>query len=193
MVRTKDFDQEEALRKAMITFWDKGYDATSIPDLMAAMNISRSSLYDTFTDKQSLFIEALSYYLHFLEQRHSAILRTAGSVKQGMRSYFDDIIELALDDEYPGGCFFINTATALGSADERVRAAIEQGVEKVESGLATFLEQGKIRGEIEQSRDTRALARFLLGMICGLNVIARVRKDRKTLEDMASIAMDNIR
>jgi TetR/AcrR family transcriptional repressor of nem operon len=192
MARTKEFDREEALRRAMKTFWDKGYDATSIPDLMAAMAISRSSLYDTFTDKQALFMEALDCYLHFLGQRHAAIFRDAVSVKEGLRAYLGDVIDLALDTDYPGGCFFINTAIAINTADEQVRAAVTRGIDKVERGLAAFLEQGKLRGEIGEDRDTLALARFVLGLICGLNVVARVRKDRKTLEDMISIALEEI-
>jgi len=60
--RSKEFDKVDVLHKAMLVFWEKGYETTSIPDLLEAMKISRSSLYETFVDKETLYVEALRHY-----------------------------------------------------------------------------------------------------------------------------------
>ncbi len=68
MARHKEFDQDEALQKAMEAFWARGYEATSMQDLVEHMGINRQSLYDTFGDKHSLFLKALDRY-HEVETR----------------------------------------------------------------------------------------------------------------------------
>lgn len=87
MARPKQFDREQALRKAMMLFWQKGYEATSIPDLLESMGISRSSLYEEYSDKRTLFREALQYYEQ-LGKRRFAILEQAESVEEGLKKFF---------------------------------------------------------------------------------------------------------
>jgi TetR/AcrR family transcriptional repressor of nem operon len=130
--------------------------------------------------------------MQFIGQRHATIFKNANSVKQGLLDYLTDIINMALYEEYPRGCFFINTATAFNTADKQVQSAIKHGAETVEQELIAFLEDGKYEGQIEGNKDTHALARYFLGLICGMNVIARVQKDRAILEDMVKIALEGL-
>src|SRR5690348_5749857 len=88
MGRTKEFDRDQVLRKAMTVFWKKGYEATSIPDLLEAMGLSRSSLYETFQDKQSLYYEAIQHYKK-LSQRKRDVLIAAPTAIEGIRQYFE--------------------------------------------------------------------------------------------------------
>ncbi|EKQ57700.1 MULTISPECIES: TetR/AcrR family transcriptional regulator [unclassified Clostridium] len=190
MARPREFNKEEALKQAMKVFWRKGYDSTSVSDLTKAMGISRSSMYETFIDKQNLFIETMNYYSQLVGSRRTVIFNTVKSVKQGVKDYLDERINMALDEEYPGGCFITNTATSLETADERVKTAIKLSTEKIENEFFAFLELGKTKGEIGGDKDTRALARFLLGLTSGINVVARVQKNRKVLEDMVKCSLD---
>ncbi len=192
MARPKAFDREEALRKAMKTFWEKGYDGTNTFHLVDSMNISRSSLYETFGDKQTLFIEALNFYAQFINQKRSTIFKKANTIKQGFSDFFDEIISNALDEEYPGGCFFVNTAISLPCADERVKSAILLGAKKVEEEFVNLIEQGKKNGEFCIEKDSRAIARLFLGLLCGMNVVARIQKDRNVLSDMVKTALASL-
>ena len=93
MARTREFDREEALDRAMHVFWDKGYEATSLSDLLDAMGIARQSLYDTFGDKHALFLEALDRYeTHRLGQLQSC-LETAPSVTRAFRDMFEGLVD----------------------------------------------------------------------------------------------------
>lgn len=190
MARPKEFKREEALKEAMKVFWTKGYDSTSISDLTKAMGISRSTMYETFGDKQKLFIETMNCYSHLIGSRRTDIFNNSKSVKQGLKDYFNERINMALDEKYPGGCFITNTATSLETADERVKAAIKLSSEKIENEFYALLELGKLKGEIEENKDIRAIARFLLGLVSGINVVARIQKDRSALEDMVKCALE---
>lgn len=189
MARPKEFERKEALAQAMKVFWLKGYDGTSIPDLIEAMAISRSSLYDTFGDKRQLFCETIEYYAAMVRQRRREILASAPSLRQGIACFLQEIIDLAVHEGYPGGCFFTNTATALVTADQETREIIRGSAEKMEDELTAFIAQWQDRGELAAGRDVRSLARFFVALATGMNVDARRRCNRGVLEDMAKVAL----
>lgn len=189
MARPREFDRDDALRKAMHTFWEKGYAATSVDDLTAAMGISRSSLYETFGDKQALFTAALASYLEFTGRKRAAVLAAAGSVTQGMTDLLNGAINFILDGGLPGGCFFTNTATALGALAAPVHNMLERHLGEMEDDFCRFFEHGRQRGELGREKDPRALARFFTGVIRGMTVIASIRKSRRELEDIAAVAL----
>lgn len=190
MARPKDFDRNAALVAAMKNFWAKGYEGTSIADLTEAMGISRSSMYETFGDKNELFLEALRFYLELTAQKRAAILMNAKSVKQGMADFLQGVIHFTLDEENPGGCFFTNTATALGTLNDDIQTEIKRGLDRMEQDFYIFLENDRLRGNLPETRDCRALARFFVGCVRGMSVVARITKDRKVLEDMSAVALE---
>ncbi|HNX58500.1 MAG TPA: helix-turn-helix domain-containing protein, partial [Spirochaetota bacterium] len=104
MARPREFDKDEALYNAMLMFWKKGYDGTSIPDLLDATGISRSSLYETFTDKQTLFLEAMNRYRQFIGTSSIQIIldyladsgRKNEPAMDVLRKYFNGRIDMAL-------------------------------------------------------------------------------------------------
>lgn len=85
MARTKDFDENEVLAKAIQLFWYKGYNGTSMQDLVDSLGISRSSLYDTYTDKHTLFIKALESYQNTGAAKIQAIVDHSGSAKETVK------------------------------------------------------------------------------------------------------------
>ena len=89
MARTKDFDENEVLSKAMELFWSKGYNATSMEDLVGGLGISRSSLYDTYTDKHTLFIKALEQYQQMGMMKIREILNSPGTAKETVRKLIE--------------------------------------------------------------------------------------------------------
>src|ERR1700733_11617740 len=94
MARTKDFDEAEVLNKAVCLFWHKGYNGTSMQDLVDALNISRSSLYDTYVDKRNLYLKALAFYQEAGATRLTDVLASNKPAKAKIRQ----ILELVTDD-----------------------------------------------------------------------------------------------
>ncbi|MDT8903515.1 TetR/AcrR family transcriptional regulator [Anaeroselena agilis] len=192
MARPKEFDRNDVLQKAMKIFWAKGYEGTSVADLTAGMGISRSSLYETFGDKPDLFREALEHYQNLTGRKRAAVFAAADSVKQGMTELLGGVIRFALDKDLPGGCFYTNTATALGTLDEHILGMITAGAARLEEDIFAFLVKGQESGEIAPEKDCRALARFFVGVIRGMSVVARVNGNREVLEDMATVALETL-
>jgi TetR/AcrR family transcriptional regulator, transcriptional repressor for nem operon len=192
MARPKEFDREEALQKALYTFWDKGYEATTLPNLLESMKISRSSFYDTFGDKQTLFQEAMHLYHQQVGAERMKLLTRATSTKQGLIEYFNHHVEIALIDNYPGGCFVTNTATMLKTIDPKIVNSITQGTDCLEQSFYALLDKGQRNGEIAQSKDIKALSRLFLSLAYGINVVARVNPNRELLEDTVKAALSTL-
>src|ERR1700753_1582272 len=108
MARTKDFDEDEVLKKAVNLFWLKGYNATSMQDLVDGLGISRSSLYDTYGDKHTLFIKALEAYKAQSAGSMCGIVSNMDSAKEAIRQLFDFTTKQLLSDEQHKGCFLVN-------------------------------------------------------------------------------------
>jgi TetR/AcrR family transcriptional repressor of nem operon len=191
MARPKQFDMEQALKKAMLTFWEKGYAATSVPDLLKRMGISRSSLYESFTDKHTLFVEALGYYER-MGKRRITILERASSVKDGLREFFNHHITLALDEDSPGGCFITNTIVAAHHLDPAINQVIEDSYEQIENALRDLFKRGLETGEISPDRDIQSLVSLFHCINHGINIMVKVNKDRAAYEALVNEALELI-
>src|SRR5437764_922343 len=108
MARTKDFDENEVLTRAMHVFWSRGYTATSMEDLVGGLGISRSSLYGTYTDKHTLFVKALEHYQNIGVMKLSEILDGAGSAKEKIRNLIEHVTLGLSDGKKRLGCFMVN-------------------------------------------------------------------------------------
>lgn len=97
-MRTKQFVREEALDQAVELFWQQGYEATSIQNLVDKMGINRSSLYDTFGDKQQLFLVAMDRYIDRIVSERLAVFDTTGSGREAIRQFFADVVDYAVSD-----------------------------------------------------------------------------------------------
>ncbi|MEK8130307.1 TetR/AcrR family transcriptional regulator [Paenibacillus filicis] len=192
MVRPLEFDNKQALRAAMQTFWTKGYDGASLPDLLLAMDISRSSLYNTYKDKPTLFQQTLTYYQQTIGASKREALTKAPSAKEGIWQYFYRLLEVALSEEFPGGCYFTNIATSLETADEQTRQQIEDSLRSLEQLFYETLRRGQQQGEFDPEQDMRKKAALLLGLSQGLNVLSRVYKDRERFEPMIHAALEDL-
>lgn len=189
IARSKEFDKEHVLHQAMLVFWEKGYDATSIPDLLKAMDLSRSSLYETFGDKEKLYVEAIQYYKLYRQKKRDLLLH-ATSAKEGIRQYFERHISLAFDDEVPKGCLITNATLGLDSPDEQLNTLIGQGFEELEGIFCDLLKKGQQAGEIGADKDIQALAQLLLNLNHSINVVSKVQTDPKKVYNMMDTVIE---
>lgn len=189
MARPKEFDTEKALNKAMEVFWSRGFEASSVDDLVKHMGINRQSLYDTFGDKNALYLRALDRYRNLENKRIFELLQRPGSVRQNLRHVFDETIDRALRDRQKRGCFIGNAMSErAGRCRETTDRACNSFAATEEAFYSTLL-RGKKDGEIKRSGDLRAVARFLYCNLQGLALLAKATQDRKTLEDIVRVTL----
>jgi TetR/AcrR family transcriptional repressor of nem operon len=189
MARHKEFDRDEALQRAMEVFWSRGYEAASVGDLVKHMGINRQSLYDTFGDKHSLYLQALDRYREVEGGKMYGVLEGPGPVKRALRQLFTSVIEGAHEEGARRGCFVGNAMSELAG---RCRATAEKtcgSMAAAEDALYRALVRGRKAGEIKGGRDLRAVARFLYGSLQGLQLMSKATADRKTLEDVVRVTL----
>lgn len=188
-MRSKDFDEEEILKKAIYIFWEKGYNATSIHDLIAGMGIGRSSIYHAFGDKHNLFVKALERYQAEGTAKILAIIDHAPSLKIALETLLNGVVTDALDQTCPKGCFKINAEVEVAAQDEVVCKLVYNDDLLIEAALHAAFKRAQQNGEIKASKDPLALARFFCNTIAGMRVYAKFRTERQFFEDICKTAM----
>lgn len=193
MARKKEFDEDELLEKATNLFWRKGYNATSAQDLVDELKINRSSLYNTYSDKKTLFKKALKKYQEQQTQAVLDLLNNAGDPEKAIQQVFDDLVKDSSEDTTSRGCFMVNTAVEIAGQDEEIGALVHANNRSVEDALTIAIEKGQKMGQFSTRNSARAYARFLFGSISALRVIARSGADKSALNDVARIALASLK
>jgi TetR/AcrR family transcriptional regulator, transcriptional repressor for nem operon len=168
--RPKEFNPDHALDKAMHVFWHKGYEATSMEDLLTAMNLNRGSLYDTFGDKRQLFLKVLDRYCHEFVEKKFSLLDQPGPAIPTLRRFIHGMIDGALADPQRRGCLIANTVMELAPHEKDIAERACQAMKMGEDALFKILARAKQQGELAKEEDPRALARFLVTMMQGMVV-----------------------
>ncbi|GHC50229.1 TetR/AcrR family transcriptional regulator [Streptomyces flavofungini] len=175
MARTKEFDPDAALRAALDLFWSRGYEATSMADLVEHLGIGRASIYATFGNKRELYLKAMDRYTELNDPLLLDELSRPGPALPGIRALFDRFVaESSAPDSRLAGCFVTNTAAELAPHDPAADRRVELNWEQIETLLHAALTRARAQGEIPADRDPRALARMLLVLLQGMRVVGKV-------------------
>ncbi|MEU3375364.1 TetR family transcriptional regulator [Streptomyces sp. NPDC006660] len=190
MARTKEFDPDAALQSALELFWRRGYEATSMADLVEHLGIGRASIYATFGNKHELYLKALDRY----NEHHDAALLSAlsqpGPALPAVRTLVRRFAaEAHANDRRSLGCFVTNTAAELGAHDRSAARRVETSWDHVETLLRSALTRAQAQDELPADRDPRTLARMLLVLMQGLRVVGKVSQDPGRVRDAAEQAL----
>ena len=189
MARPREFDLEEVLDRAVETFWSKGYEATSIRDLVNSMGIHRASLYVAFGDKQRLFLSVLDRYRQMVVRKLLDILDSCPSGRAAIRQFFATVVEHVLTGGPLRGCLITNSAVERGLSDPATAKKVSLCLTQLEDGFYATLLRAQRGGELDKRRDLRALARYLTSSLQGLLVIGKIQTDRAALEDVVEVTL----
>lgn len=193
MARTKAFNEEEILNKAIELFWKQGFHATSMQDLVDHLGINRASLYATFGNKERLFKRALSDYQRMNQKSIKGFLLGYESVEAGLRAMFENGISATLNDPDRKGCFVVNTITELAAQDQDIKNLAGANQESFLDILMGFIQRGVDQGEIPQDKDVQGLAMLFFSLYNGFNVIGKVTSDRKAFRAALDAALKALR
>lgn len=172
--RPKVFDREVALDKAMALFWQHGYEATSLSDLVEATGAKAPTLYAEFTNKEGLFRAVLDRYISLFAAKHEAqLLCDDKPLGQALKDYFTAVAHCFTSTETPAGCFLINTSATLAASSQAIAQTIKSRHAQQEQLLLKFLLQRQKRGEIPAHADVQELAQFLSCVLQGMSISAR--------------------
>jgi TetR/AcrR family transcriptional repressor of nem operon len=181
MVRPQGFDTAEVLSKALAVFRLKGFEATSLADLLAATGLSRSSLYASFGGKRELFLAAFDAYR---AERTQDLNRTLDSrpPRAAIEAFFRAIVASGHGPDSACGCMSTNQAVELAPHDAAIRERIAADFQAIEDAFCRTIERGQAEGSIAATRDARAIARLLVVAFPGFQVMVRAGADPGRLD-----------
>src|ERR1700738_2242611 len=187
MARSKEFDQEKALRKAGRLFSQQGFSATSTDELMRVMNVGRQSMYDTFGDKRELFLRALEMYVMESVQSINAELEKPGSALSAVRNALVTFAERT-DLSSPEGCMGLNAISEFGQRDADVTQITRNAARVQRQTLMHVLTRAKKQREIRSDADLDSMADFFESTLAGIRMAAKAGKSRHALRNIAAFA-----
>ena len=170
MARHKEFDPDVAMQEAMEAFWERGYAATSVNDLLEEMGLNRGSLYGTFGDKKQLFLAALEKYDAQRGQALRELLETPASAKAALRGLVEHVAEDCRGEQGRRGCLAAKAAMELAPHDDDVANWLKRFHRRNVETIAGVIERGQREGEISRRLNAYDAARFLLNSLAGMRV-----------------------
>lgn len=191
--RPRGFDKQEALQKALCVFNAKGYEATSVDDLTAAMGINKPSLYAAFGNKEQLFMQALEAYSCPQEARMRQALLDEPDTRKAFATLFKGVAEnhaSQYENGQPLGCLVANSSVLSCSEQKELTQKIKSMHDRHEALFYERLELGRSKGDLPPDTDTRALARYFNGLLAGMAVLARAQQDPEALRSIARLATE---
>jgi TetR/AcrR family transcriptional repressor of nem operon len=188
MARPREFEEKAVLDAAVECFWRRGYEATSVRDLIEKTGITGASLYNAFGDKRALFVKALDCYV---EDSVADRIRRCEALppRQGIEAFFSDILTRSLEDAERKGCMLVNTALEAAPHDEAFRDNVTAVLIRIEMFFLSRIEAGQANTSIASRLPAEDLAAHFLGVLMGLRVLARVRPEPALLRGIVASAL----
>jgi TetR/AcrR family transcriptional repressor of nem operon len=191
MARTKEFDCDKALDEAMAVFWKKGYQSTSIQDLVDATGVNRASLYETFGGKHRIFEKALERFRQADNKNFSVLAADKPAGLKRIEALFRLIADDVLAD--PRGCPIVNCVAESASSDPWIAGIGKLSREEIERVFETQVKQAINSGELPKGRRPKALARYLTNSVLGLRVMARMLPEKQLIHDIVATTLASLR
>ena len=168
MARPRQFDEIQVIEKLMLVFWDKGYEATSMRDLVAASGLLKGSLYGAFGDKQAIYLAALKHYDRTRIQAGIDMLNGAGSARQKIARLFDNVIESTRRGVFAGGCLLCNASLEKAVTDKQVKSEVKTTIRRLKLAIMEAL-----RPQMDNEDRAASLAAFIVSAYFGTRVLAK--------------------
>lgn len=192
-MRSKEFDPDLALGRAMNLFWAKGYEATGITDLTEHLGIARASLYATFGSKSELYHRALERYCTRQAGPVLAALEAPGPIMPTIHGLLSHLADITAGDPERRGCLVVNATAERIPADPTTTRLVEAHLRHDHEVLEGALRRGQAHGEVRTDQSPAAQANFLVATILGIRVLGKARCDLEQLRDVVDVALAGLR
>jgi TetR/AcrR family transcriptional repressor of nem operon len=180
MGQAKQFDPNERLDRAVDTFWKNGF-GVGMQDLCKAMELFPGSLYGTYGGKGQLFAQAVERYMEASAKQAIEILQRNPSGVGALRDYFENLINSIVEGDRRWGCLITNTIVELSQRDPEIKQRLDQHLACMEEAFGAVIDRARKAGEIPADTPLER-AGFLVCVVEGLNVLAKMRYSREKLE-----------
>ncbi len=187
--RPVEFDKEKVTYSAMGMFWKQGYEATSMRDLLSVMQLSKSSFYQTFVSKRKLFMRCIEAYC----EMKVAMLSNKQKASFSSLNFIDEVLRSTLNkNEFNerSGCLVVNTANEFGNSDTEISKLVKSSFNKLEKIFLKALDKAQIDGDISKHKDLKALSRYLVCVLSGLQTLAHAGMSKQYIQEQINLTMN---
>lgn len=192
MGRKREFDPDAVLDRAIETFWSRGYEATSVQDLVDEMGINRGSLYDTFGDKHTLFLAAIDRYYDTVLSCTLRYLTAPIPAREAIEMAIRNNGVCAGADAQRRGCLITNSAVELAPHCEETAARVANYYRRTEDAFEAAIARARSEGGVTSRHSDRALAQFITCFLQGLVVISKVDANPAKLNDIVETLVSTL-
>ena len=185
MARKAAFDRETALNRAMALFWSKGYHATSLKDIEAALDMRPGSIYAAFGSKEDLFRRSLELYSSTTRSTLEQTLAAAPTPIAGLARHVRNLGRAMEGDVPSRACMLMKTVLETPDDDRTLRSAAEDMLRQTEHLFASAFHDAQERGQITADSEPARLAARLQSDILGLRAYAQRSDASGRITDLA--------
>ncbi|MEM7474510.1 MAG: TetR/AcrR family transcriptional regulator [Planctomycetota bacterium] len=190
MGRPREFDMDEVLDAMVGVFWEKGYEGTSLSDILEATGLQKGSIYKAFQNKQEMFEKALERYLRLLHAETQAVVEKASSPLAGIEAMLKRVVEESCSKQSDfRGCLAVRSMADRTAHAERAIEILQAAVASAEKGLANLIEAAQSQGEIRCDLSAKSLAEALYCYISGMLATSRITTSKARTERLVSFAL----
>ncbi|MCH7548033.1 MAG: TetR/AcrR family transcriptional regulator [Candidatus Krumholzibacteriota bacterium] len=180
MGRPKEYQRDEVLEAATQVFWERGYQATSIGDLVEGTGLHRRSMYEEFGDKEGLFAACLDHFVHVTTKDLAALLAREPLGFENIEAFFRNRVAYVTGRQFKG-CLLVKSAIEQGLLTVEARRKLQLYLAGSENSFLECLEAAQQNGEIPQDSDCRTLAKYLMCFLEGVMVMGQTNPSKKEL------------
>lgn len=191
MIRPREYDREEVLEKATDLFWERGYEGTSIHNLVAATGLNTRSMYNEFGDKEGLFLACIDHYVTESLSDLGKILTKQPLGLNNVEEFFNYQVDNVTPD-YFKGCLLVNAVSEKEILSEKINEKVKLRIINIVDLIFKCLKSEQDRGGIKKDVDCLALANYFLCFDFGLMNFGRNKSKKKEIRKIVDFALATV-
>jgi TetR/AcrR family transcriptional regulator, transcriptional repressor for nem operon len=190
MPKVKQFNKEKVLEAAAAIFHQNGYNGTSIDDILKATSLSRSSLYDSFKDKHTLYLQSLEFYRTRESQGYDMVDQKKLNGMQKVELLFREVVNHLINHPDGNGCLMVNAAAEMSKHCDKTSQVICNNKDHVQELFTGWLTEAEKEKAINLTKPARTYGPFLFNALCGLKVLSQSGASKAELNNVVNVTLD---
>jgi len=189
MPKLKQFDRGHVLKEAAQIFKQKGYNGTSIDDILKATGLSRSSLYDSFQDKHNLYLQALEVYKQHENQSYQDVHQKELNGFEKIELVFKEVVKHLIENPDSNGCLMVNAAAEMSKQCDKTSQVVCNNKDEVQNLFDMWIKDAQKKGLVKLNKPVEFYGQFLFNTLCGLKVLSQSGADKAELDNVVKVTL----